>query len=77
MRIDRTSPPLALGPDLDTAASNAIETGPVSLLLLEADEATRRRVRTAIRERLAPHAGPKGVILASAAWLVTARAKAP
>jgi SAM-dependent methyltransferase len=74
-RIERTSPPFVLGPDLDTAATNGIETGPVSRLLLDADEATRQRVRAAICERLAPSAGPEGVVLASAAWVVTARAK--
>lgn len=75
IRFERTSPPLVLGPDIDTAATNAIETGPVSRLLLDADEGSRQRVRVAIRERLAPYAGPEGVILASAAWVVTAHKK--
>lgn len=75
VRIERTSPPFVLGPDLDTAATNAIETGPVSRLLLDADDSTRLRVRAAIRERLGAHAGAQGVVLASAAWVATARMK--
>lgn len=73
IQIQSVSPAVVLGTDLDQAATNAIETGPVSRLLLDVDEATRMRVRAAIREKLAPHASADGVALPSAAWLVTAR----
>jgi SAM-dependent methyltransferase len=73
VHVDRVSPLFVLGADLDQAATNAIETGPVSRLLLDVDEATRKRVRSAIREQLAPHASAGGLALSSAAWVVTAR----
>ncbi len=72
IQIRSVSPAVVLGGDLEDAATNAIETGPVSRLLLDADETTRMRVREAIREQLAPHASEDGVTLSSAAWLVTA-----
>lgn len=74
--IARSSPDFYLGPDVETAATFAVETGPVSRLLAEADDATRSRVRAAIREALAPHvdAHGKGVRLPTSTWIVTASA---
>jgi hypothetical protein len=47
--------------------------GPVSRLLLDADEATRARVRAAMRASLAPHASQDGrVVLPTATWIVNA-----
>jgi SAM-dependent methyltransferase len=71
--ITPASPSYALGADLDTAATNAVETGPVARLLLDADEPTRQRVRAAIREAITPYQTPSGVVTASLAWIVAAR----
>jgi ubiquinone/menaquinone biosynthesis C-methylase UbiE len=71
--VEPSSPGFALGPDLDTAATNSVETGPVSRLLLEVDEATRGRVRAAIRDALKPYAGPRGVVLPAKTWIVKSR----
>lgn len=73
IEIARSAPPFLLGADLDDAATNAIDTGPVSRLLLDVDEATRMRVRGAIREQLEARASAGGVVLSSEAWVVTAR----
>jgi SAM-dependent methyltransferase len=70
--LDRSTPELVLGDDLDAAATYAIETGPVSRILVDADEATRGRARTAIRQSLEPYAGPHGVALGSSTWVVRA-----
>jgi SAM-dependent methyltransferase len=76
LAIDRSAPDYVLGPDLDTAATNAVETGPVSRLLSDADEEARASVRVAIRAALAPHLGARGVALAASTWVVRARTSA-
>ncbi len=68
--VEPSSPDFSLGPDLDAAATNSVETGPVSRLLLEVDEPTRARVRVAIRDALAPYASPRGVVLPAKTWIV-------
>jgi hypothetical protein len=71
--ITPASPSYVLGADLDTAATNAVETGPVARLLLDADEPTRQRVRAAIREAIRPYQSPNGVVTTSSASIVAAR----
>ena len=68
--VEPSSPDFTLGPDLDTAATNSVETGPVSRLLIDVDEPTRARVRAAIRDALKPYAGPRGVLLPAKTWIV-------
>ena len=69
--------PLSLGGgSLDEAVEFALEVGPASAALREADVGpdVRARVAGAVRAALAPFAGPGGAVsLASAAWLVSAR----
>jgi SAM-dependent methyltransferase len=71
--ITPATPTYVLGPDPETAATNAVETGPVARLLLDVDEPTRQRVRGAICEAIAPYQSPSGVVIASSAWIVGAR----
>ena len=71
--VEPSSGPFVLGPDVETAGTNAVETGPVSRLLIDADEPTRLRVRDAIRQQLGPFLGHGGVVLPSATWIVRAR----
>jgi len=59
--------------DLEGAVEMALQVGPLSRALSDADEATRARVREAVRNAFVPHHGPAGVILPSATWIVTAR----
>jgi SAM-dependent methyltransferase len=59
--------------DLDGAAEFAADSGSVRSVLGAADGDTRRRAAESIRIALAPHAGPDGVRLASAVWVVSAR----
>ena len=42
-------------------------------LLADVDESTRRRVLDALRDALASHATPAGVVLGAAVWVVSAR----
>ena len=69
--------PLALGGGgLDEAVEFALEIGPASAALREADVGPelRERVARAVREALAPFAdAEERVRLASAAWIVSAR----
>lgn len=60
--LERSSPGFVLGENPDTAATTAVDTGPVSRLLTEADDATRARVRTAIREAITPYLDRKSVV---------------
>jgi SAM-dependent methyltransferase len=63
------------GASLDEAVHFLTEgVGPTSSALREAGPAFRARVQGAVREALAPFAGPDGVRMDSAAWVVTARA---
>jgi SAM-dependent methyltransferase len=62
----------AAGEDFDEAASRAIEFGPVSRLLAEADAAARAQAFAAVRAALAAEAGPDGVVLGARLWLVGA-----
>jgi hypothetical protein len=71
--VEASSPDFDLGLDLDVAATNAVEVGPVSRLLLEVDGATRGRVLAAIREALKPYVSTRGVVLPAKTWIVRGR----
>jgi SAM-dependent methyltransferase len=62
------------GVPLAEAADFMMEMGPTAQPLREADAATRERVRAAVTDALAPYATPRGVRMAAAAWVFTARA---
>jgi SAM-dependent methyltransferase len=61
------------GNDLDGSVAMALRLGPLGAILRE-NPALRDRVVGAIREALEPHAGPSGVFLSGAVWIVTAKA---
>lgn len=61
------------GGDLETAVGLGLRVGPLGALLRE-NPALQPKVLEAVRAALAPHEGPDGVKLASATWIVTARA---
>jgi SAM-dependent methyltransferase len=58
---------------IDDAVELILEIGPISRALSEADPSLRPAAAQAVREAIAPHATSRGVELAAAVWLVTAR----
>jgi SAM-dependent methyltransferase len=63
------------GGSLDDAVDFLLDgIGPASAALREAGPAARPKVAAAVRDAIAPHATSEGVRMASAAWIVTARA---
>ncbi|MFI5014260.1 MAG: class I SAM-dependent methyltransferase [Hyphomicrobiales bacterium] len=62
------------GSSLDVTIDTTLSMGPVAAALREAGSEKRQAVEAALREALAPFAGPGGVRMGSAAWIVSARA---
>jgi SAM-dependent methyltransferase len=60
------------GADLDRAVEFVLQMGPTGAALRQSPDADLARVRAAVREALAPYQTPRGVVMDSAAWLVTA-----
>ncbi|MQA12725.1 MAG: methyltransferase domain-containing protein [Pseudonocardiaceae bacterium] len=71
--ITPVAEPMRLGSDLDDVMDFVRDMGLVRTLLADADEATTGKAFDAVRAALAPHHSADGVVLGSAAWLVTAR----
>jgi SAM-dependent methyltransferase len=61
------------GADVDDAYTFVSSLGPAKGLLAGLDERGRESALAALRARLAERAGPDGVLLGAAAWVVTAR----
>lgn len=59
--------------DLEAAVDLAFEIGPLGRLVATIDPRERAPLRDAVRGAFVPHLTPKGVVLPSATWLVTAR----
>lgn len=66
--------PLLFGADLDAAVDFMLGTGPVRGLLDSHPDLGARDPRRLLEEALAPYAGPDGVRVPGAHWLVSARA---
>ena len=64
--------PERLGADVDDACTFVCSLGPTQGLLAGLDERARATALDLLRNRLADRAGPDGVLLGAAAWLVTA-----
>ena len=65
--------PERVGADVDDAYAFMTSLGPTRGLLAGLDEGAREAALDALRARLSDRAGPDGVLLGAAAWLVTAR----
>lgn len=65
--------PLRIGEDLDDAAGFVLALPESRRMLASAPEETMAADATALREAFGPFAGPNGVVMDGAAWLVTAR----
>ena len=72
VRIETLDTDLTLGVDVEAAYALFNRIGPARPLLAQADDATRTAAAAAVRAALAAHAGPEGVRLGAACWLVTA-----
>lgn len=68
----RFDPMLGYGQDARAGAEFLTQMGPISSVLQEHPEAMRNAVTATLADMLAPHAGPEGVRLAAATWIVTA-----
>ena len=71
--IEQCDVDMNVGSDLDAAVVHAQELGPASLVIAEAPEDIRRRIAADLRDALAAHLTPAGVVIAGATWIVTAR----
>jgi SAM-dependent methyltransferase len=61
---------------LEQAVETMLQLGPLGRVLREAPADVVARAAAAVREALAPHATPEGVILGYSAWIVGARSDA-
>jgi SAM-dependent methyltransferase len=62
------------GGSVDDAVEFVLQLGPTAAILREASADALAKVAASMREALAPYATPRGVVMPSAAWIVTARA---
>jgi hypothetical protein len=61
------------GGDLDHTVEFVLQLGALSAVLEDTPNAVAR-VRSAVKEALVPYATTDGIVMASASWVVTARA---
>jgi SAM-dependent methyltransferase len=73
VQFEAFTPEVVLGGGIDEAVRFALDVGPTSRALAEAPPGLKEKAVAAIAEAFAPHASARGVLLASAAWIVTAR----
>ncbi len=64
---------IPVGSDLNQAVRFAMELGPITHALNEADDAMRSRIGDELTAAISPHAGSDGVRMDAATWIVTAR----
>ena len=69
--------PERLGADVEDAYGFVCSLGPTRRLIAGLDEDARAAALGTLHARLTEHAGPDGVLLDAAAWLVTARRGGP
>ncbi len=64
-----------LGPDIETAAQQTLEIGPLSRAIADAkaDDATRAKIVAAVKTALEKYKTPEGVTPPAACWLVSAK----
>jgi SAM-dependent methyltransferase len=75
IRIEKLDSVMTVGTDLDLAASQTLQIGPLSRAVGEVDDATRAAIVEAVCGALAKFVAPNGEItLPAACWLVAARA---
>ncbi len=65
---------MQVGVDIEDAMRTTLQVGPVSAMLRDVEEDKRAAVAAAVRDVLGAHAGPDGVMLGGATWVVSASA---
>jgi SAM-dependent methyltransferase len=65
--------PMMMGKDVAQVVEGLGRLGPLARPLAEAPAEAAGKARAAVAQALAPHAGPQGVVLPGAAWIVQAR----
>lgn len=71
--VDPIGEPVCPGADADEAAEFVLKSGTARAMLADADDGTAAKAAAALRMSLRPYETPDGVLVESAAWLVTAR----
>ncbi len=72
IRIEKLDTTANMGADLDQAAEEALNVGPLSRAATDLDEATRAKIREAVKGALASYRTPSGITPGVACWLVGA-----
>jgi len=65
---------MLIGADIDDAMMTTMQVGPVSAMMRDVPDDQRTAVSAAVRDALSAHAGPGGITLAGATWVVSASA---
>ncbi|MBL0898844.1 MAG: SAM-dependent methyltransferase, partial [Reyranella sp.] len=73
-RLEPLDRPIWMGSDVAEVVANADRFGPMARAFAETPPEQAAKARAAIAEAVAPHAGPDGVRMPGACWLVSARA---
>jgi ubiquinone/menaquinone biosynthesis C-methylase UbiE len=72
VEIESITPDLRVGSSVEEAIHFQSRIGPLARAVAELDEATRAQANEAVHAALTEHLGEDGVVLRSAAWLVSA-----
>ncbi len=73
-RLEPLDRPIWMGSDVAEVVANADRFGPMARAFAETPPEQAAKARAAIADAVAPHAGPDGVRMPGACWLVSARA---
>ncbi|HEX3674954.1 MAG TPA: class I SAM-dependent methyltransferase [Rhizomicrobium sp.] len=72
IRIKKLDVPMLMGADADQAATHALNVGPLARAATGLDDETRAKIHARAKTALAQFAGPQGVAVPAACWLVGA-----
>jgi hypothetical protein len=72
IRIEKLDTTMNMGATVDEAVDQALRIGPLARAAAEVDDATRDKVREAVRGVLGRFATPEGITPPAACWLVGA-----
>ncbi len=73
-RLEPLDRPIWMGSDVAEVVANADRFGPMARAFAETPPEQAAKAKAAIADAVAPHAGPDGVRMPGACWLVSARA---
>jgi len=70
--VEKLDTTMAMGANIEDAATEAMNIGPVSRAAADLDQPTREKIRAAIVDAFGKYKTPEGVTLPAACWLVRA-----